>query len=121
VARFVDARVAGYFIGHVPPVNLSITLAGLWIEAAPSMGGTALDQALETRIRQRAYEIWDALGRPDEQAGAHWLAAERELLTAAMRSMPPANRTTVKQEGGRKSPRQAKLTRARARKMAAAS
>ena len=78
-----------------------------------------MDQALETRIRQRAYEIWDTLGRPDGEAGAHWLAAERELLRASMDSMPHAAPKTAKQQDRRKSPRQAKLTRARARKMAA--
>jgi len=77
-----------------------------------------MDQGLETRIRQRAYEIWDALGRPEGEAGAHWLAAERELLTASMASVPRVKRTTAKQDGGRKSPRQAKLARTRARKMA---
>jgi hypothetical protein len=77
-----------------------------------------MDQALETRIRQRAYDIWDALGRPEGEAGAHWLAAERELLTASMGSMPRVKRTTAKREDGRKSPRQSKLARARARKIA---
>ena len=77
-----------------------------------------MDQALETRIRQRAYEIWDRLGRPDGEAGAHWLAAERELLKASMDLMTPAAPKTAKQHARRKSPRQAKLTRARARKMA---
>ena len=73
-----------------------------------------MDQALETRIRQRAYEIWDGLGRPDGEAGAHWLAAERELLKASVDSITQAAPKAAK----RKSPRQAKLTRARARKMA---
>jgi hypothetical protein len=77
-----------------------------------------MDQALETRIRQRAYEIWDRLGRPEGEARAHWLAAERELLTASMGSMPPMKRATAKQDSGRKSPRQAKLARVRARQMA---
>ena len=77
-----------------------------------------MDQTLETRIRQRAYEIWDALGRPEGKAGAHWLAAERELLTASMGSMARVKRTTAQQEGRRKSPRQSKLARTRARKMA---
>jgi Protein of unknown function (DUF2934) len=83
------------------------------------MEGSAMDQALETRIRQRAYEIWDALGRPDGEAGAHWLAAERELLWASIDSIAHAAPKTAKQEGRRKSPRQAKLARTRARKMAA--
>ena len=79
-----------------------------------------MDQGLETRIRQRAYEIWDALGRPNGEAGAHWLAAERELLSASMDAMNHAAPKTAKPEGRRKSPRQAKLARARARKMASA-
>ena len=78
-----------------------------------------MDQALETRIRQRAYEIWDGLGRPDGEAGAHWLAAERELLWASIDWMTQAAPKAAKQERQRKSPRQAKLARTRARKMAA--
>jgi hypothetical protein len=84
------------------------------------MEGSAMDQALETRIRQRAYEIWDARGRPDGEAGAHWLAAERELLKASMDLIAHAAPKGAKQEVRRKSPRQAKLTRTRARKMASA-
>lgn len=79
-----------------------------------------MDQALETRIRQRAYEIWDARGRPDGEAGAHWLAAEREFLRASVDSMPHAAPKATKQKAQRKSPRQAQLARARGRKMAAA-
>ena len=82
------------------------------------MEGTTMDQALQTRIRHRAYEIWDARGRPDGESGAHWLAAERELLRASMDLMTLAAPKTAKQESRRKSPRQAKLTRTRARKMA---
>jgi hypothetical protein len=39
-----------------------------------------MEQALEQRIRQRAYEIWDAVGRPQGASELHWLAAEREVL-----------------------------------------
>jgi hypothetical protein len=39
-----------------------------------------MELSLHHRIRQRAYEIWDAGGRPDGQAEQHWLAAEREVL-----------------------------------------
>ena len=35
---------------------------------------------LEHRIRQRAYEIWNAEGRADGKADEHWFAAEREIL-----------------------------------------
>lgn len=34
---------------------------------------------IDARIRRRAYELWDAAGRPDGTAQEHWLAAEREL------------------------------------------
>jgi Protein of unknown function (DUF2934) len=78
-----------------------------------------MDQGLEIRIRQRAYEIWDAHGRPHGEAGAHWLAAERELLRASVDSIAHATPKTAKPKAQRKSPRQAKLARTRGRKMAA--
>jgi hypothetical protein len=42
-----------------------------------------MDQSLEDRIRERAYEIWTAHGRAHGQADQHWLAAERAILSAA--------------------------------------
>jgi Protein of unknown function (DUF2934) len=41
-----------------------------------------MDQSLEDRIRERAYEIWTANGRVHGQADQHWVAAEREILAA---------------------------------------
>jgi hypothetical protein len=38
---------------------------------------------LETLIRERAYEIWTSRGCVHGQADQHWLAAEREILTAS--------------------------------------
>jgi hypothetical protein len=35
--------------------------------------------ALEERIKQRAYELWEAAGRPHGQDAQHWARAEREL------------------------------------------
>ena len=46
-----------------------------------------MDQSLENRIRERAYEMWTADGCAHGQAEQHWLAAERKLLgtsTAAL-------------------------------------
>ena len=40
-----------------------------------------MEQTLEHRIRQRAYEIWHAHGQADGQADEHWLTAEREVLS----------------------------------------
>ncbi|MCQ4273762.1 DUF2934 domain-containing protein [Stutzerimonas degradans] len=34
---------------------------------------------IEERIRQRAYEIWDAEGRPDGQEAEHWQRARDEI------------------------------------------
>jgi Protein of unknown function (DUF2934) len=42
-----------------------------------------MDQSLENRIRERAYEIWTAHGCLPGQADQHWLAAEREILAAS--------------------------------------
>jgi hypothetical protein len=35
---------------------------------------------LQNRIRERAYEIWNAGGQLHGQAEQHWLTAEREIL-----------------------------------------
>jgi hypothetical protein len=34
---------------------------------------------LEERIRQRAYEIWESEGKPDDKGFEHWLQAQREF------------------------------------------
>jgi len=41
---------------------------------------------LETRIRLRAYQIWEEEGRPQGRADIHWRMAEAEL-----RAPPPAS------------------------------
>jgi len=41
-----------------------------------------MEQDLSGRIRERAYEIWIAGGYRDGEAEQHWLAAEREILSA---------------------------------------
>jgi hypothetical protein len=50
-----------------------------------------MDESLENRIRELAYEIWNAHGCVHGQAERHWLAAEREVLatsTAALAGKP---------------------------------
>jgi hypothetical protein len=51
-----------------------------------------MEQTLEQRIRERAYEIWDATGRPDGRADEQWFTAEREVLGAPVRPAKPAAR-----------------------------
>jgi hypothetical protein len=36
-------------------------------------------EASEEKVRARAYALWEAAGRPEGQAEAHWHAARREL------------------------------------------
>ncbi len=41
-------------------------------------------QDLEEFIRERAYQLWIADGRPDGNADGYWLNAQRELLAASL-------------------------------------
>ena len=64
-----------------------------------------MDQRLENRIRERAYEIWIAHGCAHGHADQHWLAAEREVLATATAALarkpapkkkrPPAARPKI--------------------------
>ena len=74
-----------------------------------------MEPVLEQQIRQRAYDIWETLGRPEGACDQHWLTAEGELLAAFM---APAVRPVAKKTSSpRKSPRRAKLAHSRTRKM----
>ena len=73
-----------------------------------------MEQVLEQRIRQRAYEIWDAVGRPQGACELHWLAAEREVLAASVGPVAQAQRKST----SRKSARRAKPASSRTRKTA---
>ena len=41
-------------------------------------------QNLDEAIRERAYHLWIADGRPDGRADAFWLDAQREILTTSL-------------------------------------
>jgi hypothetical protein len=41
-------------------------------------------QDLEQSIRERAYHLWMESGCPVGNAEAHWLAAQREVLSASV-------------------------------------
>jgi len=41
---------------------------------------------LEEAIRERAYHLWIADGRPDGKADIYWLNAQRELLAISVES-----------------------------------
>jgi hypothetical protein len=41
-------------------------------------------QDLEHAIRERAYHLWIADGRPEGNADVYWLSAQREILTTSL-------------------------------------
>jgi hypothetical protein len=65
-----------------------------------------MEPNLSDRIRERAYEIWIASGYRDGEAQQHWLAAEREVLSAQLSAVvPSAPATRVR---GRATPKRSK-------------
>ena len=83
---------------------------------AAAAGDTAQDDATMTRTRERAYEIWEAEGRPHGQHDDHWRRAQDEMtqatdpMTAAILPQSTLLEPSAT-EGGRK-----KSAAARARK-----
>jgi hypothetical protein len=70
-----------------------------------------MDQNLQYLIRKRAYEIWSSHGCVHGQADQHWLAAEREILTASTATLPGKPVPQTK----RRLPARSKITKALAR------
>lgn len=69
-------------------------VGGQELEAAEAIGKAHVageDPAIRERIRQRAYELWEAEGRPTDRHIEHWLQAERETA-------PTSTATTAETE-----------------------
>ena len=47
-------------------------------------------QDLEQAIRERAYHLWIADGRPEGNAEVYWLSAQREILATSLNSIETA-------------------------------
>ena len=47
-------------------------------------------QDLEQAVRERAYHLWVADGRPEGNADVYWLSAQREILTTSLSSTETA-------------------------------
>jgi len=47
--------------------------------AEPSMKEQEMDDDLEKRIRERAFQLWEADGRPDGKEKEHWERARAEV------------------------------------------
>jgi hypothetical protein len=71
-----------------------------------------MHQNLENLIRERAYEIWTSRGCVHGQADQHWLAAEREILTASTTTLPLGKPAPQKK---RPLPARSKMTKTLAR------
>jgi hypothetical protein len=57
----------------------STTKPGSRTVAASSAAFAARPDALDERVRRRAYELWESEGRPAGREHDHWLQAEREV------------------------------------------
>jgi hypothetical protein len=63
---------------------------------------------MEEAIRVRAYHMWNDAGRPEGNADAFWLSAQRELITeslgqiASVKSAAPKKSTRAKAASVRK-------------------
>jgi hypothetical protein len=52
-------------------------------------------QNMELAIRERAYANWEEAGRPDGNADAFWLSAQREILAGSLSQIVCAAEPTV--------------------------
>ena len=57
-------------------------------------------------IAVRAYQIWESEGRPEGQELNHWLRAEAELATAALRKLGAENPSPRASGASRRSQKQ---------------
>ena len=81
-----DAQISAT---SLPRIYLSLTVLSDHRRFIHHSSGTShMDQDLENLIRERAYEIWTSHGCVHGQADQHWLAAEREILTASTATLP---------------------------------
>jgi hypothetical protein len=98
--------------GQLPPdgfrLNNHLLTISLLSKNVPKRG-SEMEQSLDVRIRERAYEIWNAQGCPEGRADEHWLTAEREILT-----VPPVPSSPSKSTASRKSKVRAQLSKSRA-------
>ena len=58
----------------------------------------------ETIIRERAYQIWEASGRPDGVAEEHWFKAMQELFAKSTLAAPVPSKKTKGEPASKKAP-----------------
>jgi hypothetical protein len=75
-----------------------------------------MNRAIEERIRTRAYELWEAEGRPEGREVDHWLRAAQELAAELERPVARARKPrTVAATAAKRTPATAGPTRTRSR------
>jgi hypothetical protein len=62
---------------------------------------------IEQSIRERAYQLWIEGGCQDGHADAHWLSAQREILSASLSEIGRVAETSPKARAPRKKKRAA--------------
>jgi hypothetical protein len=72
-------------------------------------------ESLEEAIRERAYQLWVADGRPEGNPDNYWLNAQREMLTSCADRTVPEDSAVVTAK-----PAKAKVARPRKSKRSAA-
>jgi hypothetical protein len=80
-------------------------------------------QHLEEAIRERAYHLWTADGRPDGNSDAYWLNAQREILTTSLAGSVSENAFSAEKDSASiptKPDKKAKVARSRKSKRCAA-
>jgi hypothetical protein len=65
-----------------------------------------MEQDFSDRVRERAYEMWIASGYRGGEAEQHWLAAEREILSAVQSAA--VVKAPIKRIRGRAAPKRSK-------------
>jgi Protein of unknown function (DUF2934) len=77
-------------------------------------------QNLDEAIRERAYHLWIADGRPDGKADAYWLDAQREILTVSFHGRADETADTDSASVAAKPAKKAKAAGSRKSKVRAA-
>jgi hypothetical protein len=75
---------------------------------------------LEQVIRERAYLLWIADGRPEGSANTHWLVAQREILAASLGSVARVTVSETATKTEKKPDQKAKLSASSKKKRRAA-
>ena len=76
------------------------------MRVAPPYLEIGMGSDTDSRVRERAYQLWEESGRPDGREHEHWAQAEREIAvgaslvqpsaTSAKSSVPASGETTRK-------------------------